>query len=63
MFCEKTVDTPVRGLVYEASARTPKGRGVVEVAADIWKIPIEIVEPGAPVDQLAAAVGRLASGQ
>ena len=63
MFCEKTVDTPVRGLVYEASAEAPKGRGVVEVAADIWKIPIEIVEPGAPVDELAAAVGRLAAGR
>ena len=63
MFCEKTVDTPVRGLLYEASAAHPKGRGVVEVAADVWQIPVEIVPPGADVPTLAAAAGRLASGR
>jgi len=63
MFCEKTVDTPVRGLVYEASAAVPKGRGVVEVAADIWKIPFETVEPGAPVSDLIGAIDRLAAGR
>ena len=61
MFCEKTVDTPVRGILYEASAGFPKGRGVVEMAAEVWRIPVEILEPGAPVDALGAAVGRLAS--
>ena len=61
MFCEKTVDTPVRGILYEASAAFPKGRGVVEMASDVWRIPIEIVEAGAPVAALRAAVERLAS--
>ena len=59
MFCEKTVDTPVRGIVYEASTAHPGGRGVVEMAGDIWQIPHEIVEPGASTEALAAAVGRL----
>jgi hypothetical protein len=62
MFCEKTVDTPVRGLLYEASARHPRGRGVVEMASDVWQIPLEILEPGASVDELARAVERLAGG-
>ena len=63
MFCEKTVDTPVRGLLYEASAAHPKGRGVVEMAADVWQIPVEIVEPGATTAELLAAVDRLIAGR
>ena len=63
MFCETTVDTPVRGLLYEASAAHPKGRGVVEVAADVWQIPLEIVEPGAGTAELVAAVDRLVAGR
>jgi hypothetical protein len=62
MFCEKTVDTPVRGLVYEASDRHPGGRGVVEMASDVWRIPLEVVHPEAPVGDLARAVARLAGG-
>lgn len=62
MFCEKTVDTPVRGIVYEASERHPGGRGVVEMAADVWHIPIRIVEPGSGTSVLAQAVGELAGG-
>ena len=59
MFCEKTVDTPVRGIVYEASTAYPGGRGVVEMAGDVWQIPHTIVEPGADTATLAAAVARL----
>ena len=62
MFCEKTVDTPVRGIVYEASAATPGGRAEVELAAGTWQIPIRIVEPGASLEELAAAVRALAAG-
>ena len=63
MFCEKTVDTPVRGLLYEASAAHPGGRGVVEVAADVWQIPVAIVEPGVDLDTLVTAVDSLAAGR
>jgi uncharacterized protein YbjT (DUF2867 family) len=59
MFCEKTVDTPVRGILYEASPVHPGGRAVVEMAADVWRIPIEIAEAGAATAELAAAVERL----
>ena len=59
MFCEKTVDTPVRGIVYEASAAYPGGMAEVEMAADTWQIPHAIVEPGASTETLAAAVARL----
>lgn len=40
MLCERLVDTPVRGLVYEAGA----GREIVLRAADTWRIPVRLVE-------------------
>ncbi len=51
MLFEKLVDTPVRGVVYEG--------GSPEVARDArerWRIPVEIVGPGADAK---AAVDRL----
>ena len=40
MFCEKLVDTPVRGLVYEARG----GEAVVRRAHATWNIPLAVVE-------------------
>jgi putative NADH-flavin reductase len=40
MFCEKLVDTPVRGLVYEAAG----GEDVVRAANETWNIPLRIVD-------------------
>lgn len=46
---EKLVDTPVRGVVYEAAgsvgpALLATGTGLVRTAAATWHIPVEIVE-------------------
>ena len=37
---ERLVDTPVRGLVYEAAAGADPGRPLVADAADRWRIPV-----------------------
>ena len=60
MFLEKTVDTPVRGIVYESSAAYPGGIAEVEMAADTWQIPVRVVAPGASMTELMDAVGGLA---
>jgi NAD(P)-dependent dehydrogenase (short-subunit alcohol dehydrogenase family) len=39
MFCEKLVDTPVRGLVYEAGG----GEAIVRDAERIWNIPLAVL--------------------
>ena len=64
MLCEKLVDTPVRGLVYEASGAAAKGVPIVEDARVRWNIPVELIttEPGdceAWRRDMVAAVGRL----
>jgi NAD(P)-dependent dehydrogenase (short-subunit alcohol dehydrogenase family) len=46
---EELVDTPVRGLVYEAAGDVPRdllerGAGIVASAARRWRIPVEIVD-------------------
>lgn len=46
---EHLVDTPVRGLVYEAAgtvdaALLEQGAGIVREASQTWHIPVEIVE-------------------
>jgi nucleoside-diphosphate-sugar epimerase len=66
---EHLVDTPVRGLVYEASgsvdaALLAGGASIVREAAHAWHIPVEIVDtaPAAAEEWLEAmkeAVGRL----
>ena len=44
MLFEKLVDTPVRGVVYERAL--PEGEEIARDAAERWRIPVEIVEPG-----------------
>jgi len=63
MLCEKLVDTPVRGLVYEGSGSLPDevlagGAEVVRRAAATWNIPVEVLS--APCeDWLPAAVAAV----
>lgn len=55
MLCEKLVDTPVRGLVYEvpvAPARAERGRAIVADAHDRWNIPVALIDT-APEDGAA----------
>ena len=64
MLCEKLVDTPVRGLVYEAAGPAAAGVPIVEDARTRWNMPVEVVEtdPGeceAWTRDMAAAVERL----
>ena len=72
MLCEKLVDTPVRGLLYEAAGSQPAavlagGAEVVRAAAATWNIPVELLATP-PRDRAAwrhdamAAVGRLLAG-
>jgi uncharacterized protein YbjT (DUF2867 family) len=68
---EKLVDTPVRGVVYEAAgsvepALLEAGADAVRAAGRSWRIPVEIVaaEPegvGRWCEEMTAAVGRLLS--
>ena len=58
---EHLVDTPVRGLVYEAAgtvdaALLAGGASIVREASHTWHIPVEIVDtdPAAPEDWLEA---------
>jgi uncharacterized protein YbjT (DUF2867 family) len=49
MLFEKVVDTPVRGVVYEAAGTVPDdvlagGRAVARAALQTWQIPLEILE-------------------
>jgi uncharacterized protein YbjT (DUF2867 family) len=46
---EEIVDTPVRGLVYEAAGRVgvddlARGAEIVRAAADRWRIPVELAD-------------------
>ena len=56
---EYLVDTPVRGLVYERSARYPEGERIVGRAQETFRIPCAVVSPG---DDLADAVARVLAG-
>jgi nucleoside-diphosphate-sugar epimerase len=66
---ERLVDTPVRGLVYEAAGSVDPdllaaGAGAVRDAAARWRIPAEVVEedpldPEAWLKAATGAVGRL----
>jgi uncharacterized protein YbjT (DUF2867 family) len=47
--CEELVDTPVRGIAYEAAGTAPAGaleagRGVLDAAAKRWRIPFALIE-------------------
>ena len=73
-FMEEIVDTPVRGVVYEAAGSVPRdvvrrGEQVVRAAAKRWWIPVAVVDadPG-EVDawlgaMTAAAEGLIGAGQ
>ena len=54
MLFEKLVDTPVRGVVYERAL--PEGEAIARDAAERWRIPVELIEPGGDAK---AAVDRL----
>ena len=66
---ERLVDTPVRGVVYEAAgsvgpALTREGATIVRRAALTWRIPVEVVEDDPAhhhrwLERTHAAVGRL----
>jgi nucleoside-diphosphate-sugar epimerase len=67
--CEELVDTPVRGIVYEAAgsvepALLAAGAAAVRAAAERWRMPAEVVETD-PADHagwlaaMKAAVERL----
>jgi uncharacterized protein YbjT (DUF2867 family) len=72
MLCEKLVDTPVRGLLYEGAGTLgaevlQDGAAVVRAAAATWNIPVEVLEtPPSECEQwtrdAAAAVERLLAG-
>ena len=72
MLCEKLVDTPVRGLLYEGAGTLGDdvlagGAEVVRTAAATWNIPVEVLTTP-PEDcsgwtrDAAAAVERLLAG-
>jgi uncharacterized protein YbjT (DUF2867 family) len=54
MLFEKLVDTPVRGVVYERAL--PEGEAIARDAAERWRIPVEVIEPGGDA---ARAVDRV----
>jgi glycine/D-amino acid oxidase-like deaminating enzyme len=61
---ERLVDTPVRGMVYEASGTLPRallreGAAAVRKASLIWQMPIAIVEQP-PVDHRAWVAAMVA---
>ena len=69
MLCEKLVDTPVRGLLYEGAGTLPDavlagGAAVVRRAGETWSIPVEVLvtDPAACGEwtrEAEAAVRRL----
>jgi nucleoside-diphosphate-sugar epimerase len=65
MLWEKLVDTPVRGVVYEAAgtvdpAALVRGEAVARVAHETWRIPLEYLRAD-PADHTAwVAAGRAA---
>jgi hypothetical protein len=73
MLLEKLVDTPVRGVVYEAAGSLgddvyAKGRAIAEDASSTWALPVEILDPDpvahdAWLAAAAAAVARLLAGR
>jgi hypothetical protein len=66
MLCEKLVDTPVRGLVYEGAGSLGDdvlagGAEVVRRAARTWNIPVEVVsvDPGLCSEWTGAVVAAV----
>jgi nucleoside-diphosphate-sugar epimerase len=69
---EHLVDTPVRGLVYEAAGSVDadlleRGSEIVRTASETWHIPVEVVTPEPAsreqwLEAMKGAVGRVLSG-
>ena len=69
---EELVDTPVRGVVYEAAGRVPNeqlegGAAIVRSASERWRIPVAVVDadPGdweGWLEEMLAATERLIGG-
>jgi hypothetical protein len=57
MLFEKLVDTPVRGVVYERAR--PDGEANARDAAERWRIPVAVIDPG---DNVGSAVDRVIMG-
>jgi nucleoside-diphosphate-sugar epimerase len=68
MLWHKLVDTPVRGVVYEAAGPLPadvlaRGRAVAEMAHDVWRIPLVVLEEDpAEHERWRAAAGAAVEG-
>jgi nucleoside-diphosphate-sugar epimerase len=72
MLCEKLVDTPVRGLIYEGSGTVRAealigGAEIVRAAAATWTIPVHVLaappsHEEAWMSEALAAVERLLAG-
>lgn len=65
-WCEKLVDTPVRGLVYEAAGSAPPehlaaGREIVRHAHATWLIPLQFIEADPGADRAAWRAAALAA--
>jgi nucleoside-diphosphate-sugar epimerase len=65
MLWEKLVDTPVRGVVYEAAgsvdpAALIRGEAVARVAHETWRIPLEYIHADPAQDEAWVAAGRTA---
>ena len=65
-FCERVVDTTVRGLVYEGAGTVPtelleRGAAIAREAGRTWEIPLRILDadPGDRREWLAAAGRRV----
>jgi hypothetical protein len=65
-FIERLVDTPVRGVVYEAAGsvgadQLAGGTAIVREASAVWSIPVEIVEedPASHARWIAAMMGAI----
>ena len=72
MLCEKLVDTPVRGLIYEAAGSVAfewrqEGEMIARAARATWNIPLEVVDSDPSECEewtaaMAGAVERLLAG-
>jgi nucleoside-diphosphate-sugar epimerase len=65
MLWEKLVDTPVRGVVYEAAgsvdpAALIRGEAVARVAHETWRIPLEYLHADPADGDAWVAAGRIA---
>jgi uncharacterized protein YbjT (DUF2867 family) len=65
MLWEKLVDTPVRGVVYEAAgtageAALVRGEAVARVAHETWRIPLEYLRADPADPDAWVAAGRIA---